>query len=243
MCVRVCVCVCVCVYRGVSTGRILATNFPTSGSQAKAVFYMLDSDGMRWLVVKYHLIVYDPSLPFQRVVHQRVLPALTGEFRNPKMIPFILPLVLLIAEDCTMHEYATLIFPILIPALQVQDPIQVGLGPSLGRPRTQGCYINPAMSRVPTCTSCDFTLSHSSSLKGLGAFHCLILAANLLLISFHSCRLPHLYLTSLQVPIIFLQKMDLLLKKTSPDDVKRYILPMIITSLEADNSQLQVGQL
>jgi len=104
-------------------------------------------------------------LPFQRVVHQRVLPALSGEFRNPKMIPFILPLILLIADDCTMHEYATLIFPVLIPALQVQDPIQV--------------------------------------------------------------------------PIIFLQKMDLLLKKTSPDDVKRYILPMIITSLEANSSQLQ----
>ena len=48
------------------------------------------------------------------------------------------------------------------------------------------------------------------------------------------------YLTPLQVPIIFLQKMDMLLKKTSPDDVKRYILPMIITSLEANSSQLQV---
>ena len=34
--------------------------------------------------------------------------------------------------------------------------------------------------------------------------------------------------------------MDLLLKKTSVDNVKRHILPMIITSLEADNTQLQV---
>ena len=92
-------------------------------------------------VLKHFLILYGPLLPFQRVVHQRVLPALSGEFRNPKMIPFILPLILLIADDCTMHEYATLIFPVLIPALQVQDPIQVGPGPNPGRSGTQSRLI------------------------------------------------------------------------------------------------------
>ena len=61
----------------------------------------------------------------QRIVHQRVLPALSGEFRNHKMIPFVLPLVLLIAEDCSLQEYCTLIMPVITPALHIQDPIQV----------------------------------------------------------------------------------------------------------------------
>lgn len=65
----------------------------------------------------------------KRIVHQRVLPPLVGEFRNHKMIPFVLPLVLLIADDCTLVEYTSLILPVLIPALQVQDPIQVGSVP------------------------------------------------------------------------------------------------------------------
>lgn len=66
-----------------------------------------------------------PIFNFQRVVHQRVLPALSGEFRNHKMIPFVLPLLLLIAEDCSIQEYSTLVLPVLIPALGVQDPVQV----------------------------------------------------------------------------------------------------------------------
>lgn len=65
------------------------------------------------------------SIPLQRIVQQRVLPALSSEFRNNKMIPFVLPLVLLIAEDCTLQEYCTLIMPVITPALHMQDPIQV----------------------------------------------------------------------------------------------------------------------
>lgn len=61
----------------------------------------------------------------QRVVHQRILPAISQEFRNHKMIPFVLPLILLIAEDCTMQEYNTLILPVLIPAFCIYQPIQV----------------------------------------------------------------------------------------------------------------------
>ena len=41
--------------------------------------------------------------------------------------------------------------------------------------------------------------------------------------------------------MIFLQKMDLLLKKTSVDDMKRHILPMILHSLESNSSQVQVS--
>ena len=59
------------------------------------------------------------------MVHQHVLPPLREEFRNHKMIPFVLPLVLLIAEDCTLTEYSDLILPVLTPTMKIQDPIQV----------------------------------------------------------------------------------------------------------------------
>jgi SCY1-like protein 2 len=101
----------------------------------------------------------------KRVLHQRILPGLATEFRNHKMIPFVLPLVLLIAEDCSVQEYNDLILPILIPAFTIYDPIQI--------------------------------------------------------------------------PLIFLQKMDLLLKLTGPDLKKKHILPMILGSMEADSHQVQ----
>ena len=41
------------------------------------------------------------------------------------MIPFVLPNVLLIAENCTDEEYSQLIFPQLKPVLKIQDPVQV----------------------------------------------------------------------------------------------------------------------
>ena len=63
--------------------------------------------------------------PPQRVVYQSVLPALRGEFRNHRMIPFVLPIILVIAEDCSLQEYTTHILPILVPAFKIQDPIQV----------------------------------------------------------------------------------------------------------------------
>ncbi|XP_063072861.1 SCY1-like protein 2 [Engraulis encrasicolus] len=65
-----------------------------------------------------------PKLP-KRVVVYRILPALTSEFVNPDMVPFILPNVLLIAEDCTKEEYVKLILPDLTPVFKQQEPVQI----------------------------------------------------------------------------------------------------------------------
>lgn len=65
-----------------------------------------------------------PKLP-KRVVVQRILPALTAEFVNPDMVPFVLPNVLLIAEECTKEEYVSLILPELIPVFKLQEPVQI----------------------------------------------------------------------------------------------------------------------
>ncbi|XP_069048922.1 SCY1-like protein 2 isoform X2 [Lepisosteus oculatus] len=105
-----------------------------------------------------------PKLPKRVVVH-RVLPALTSEFVNPDMVPFVLPNVLLIAEQCTKEEYVRLILPELSPVFRQQEPVQILL--------------------------------------------------------------------------IFLQKMDLLLTKTPPDDIKNNVLPMVYRALEAPSIQIQ----
>lgn len=41
------------------------------------------------------------------------------------MVPFVLPNVLLIAEECTKDEYVRLILPDLTPVFKQQEPIQV----------------------------------------------------------------------------------------------------------------------
>ncbi|XP_035281447.1 SCY1-like protein 2 isoform X1 [Anguilla anguilla] len=64
-----------------------------------------------------------PKLPKRVVVH-RILPALTSEFVNPDMVPFVLPNVLLIAEECTKEEYVRLILPDLGPVFKQQEPVQ-----------------------------------------------------------------------------------------------------------------------
>ncbi|XP_031169225.2 SCY1-like protein 2 isoform X1 [Sander lucioperca] len=64
-----------------------------------------------------------PKLP-KRVVVYRILPALTSEFVNPDMVPFVLPNVLLIAEECTKEEYIRLIMPELTPVFKQQEPVQ-----------------------------------------------------------------------------------------------------------------------
>ncbi|XP_036373875.1 SCY1-like protein 2 isoform X1 [Megalops cyprinoides] len=66
-----------------------------------------------------------PKLP-KRVVIHRILPALTSEFVNPDMVPFVLPNVLLIAEECTKEEYVRLILPDLNPVFKQQEPVQAG---------------------------------------------------------------------------------------------------------------------
>lgn len=80
-----------------------------------------------------NLVVENPTLLFasfcffssQRVVVYRILPALTSEFINPDMVPFVLPNVLLIAEECTKDEYIRLILPDLTPVFKQQEPVQV----------------------------------------------------------------------------------------------------------------------
>lgn len=81
------------------------------------------------------------------------------------MVPFVLPNVLLIAEECTKEEYIKLILPELGPVFKQQEPIQILL--------------------------------------------------------------------------IFLQKMDLLLTKTPPDEIKNSVLPMVYRALEAPSIQIQ----
>ncbi|XP_040030035.2 SCY1-like protein 2 isoform X1 [Gasterosteus aculeatus] len=109
-----------------------------------------------------------PKLP-KRVVVYRILPALTSEFVNPDMVPFVLPNVLLIAEECTKEEYVRLIMPDLTPVFKQQEPVQ---------------------------------------------------ASNMIL-------------------LIFLQKMDLLLTKTPPEEIKNSVLPMVYRALEAPSVQIQ----
>ncbi|XP_026640341.1 SCY1-like protein 2 isoform X2 [Microtus ochrogaster] len=109
-----------------------------------------------------------PKLP-KRVIVQRILPCLTSEFVNPDMVPFVLPNVLLIAEECTKEEYVRLILPELGPVFKQQEPVQ---------------------------------------------------ASNMIL-------------------LIFLQKMDLLLTKTPPDEIKNSVLPMVYRALEAPSIQIQ----
>ena len=53
----------------------------------------------------------------------------------------------------------------------------------------------------------------------------------------HCITITHVHT---QIPLIFLQKMDLLLKKTPQDEVKGHVLPMILASLETENRQVQV---
>lgn len=105
-----------------------------------------------------------PKLP-KRVVIYRILPALTSEFVNPDMVPFVLPNVLLIAEECTKEEYIRLVLPDLTPVFKQQEPVQILL--------------------------------------------------------------------------IFLQKMDLLLTKTPPEDIKNSVLPMVYRAVEAPSIQIQ----
>lgn len=43
------------------------------------------------------------------------------------MVPFVLPNVLLIAEECTKEEYVRLIMPDLSPVFKLQEPVQVNM--------------------------------------------------------------------------------------------------------------------
>ncbi|KAL1473607.1 hypothetical protein MTO96_021899 [Rhipicephalus appendiculatus] len=101
----------------------------------------------------------------KRVALHRVLPCLVKEYANPDMVPFVLPSVLLIAEQATKEEFCSIILPDLVPIFRLREPVQILL--------------------------------------------------------------------------IFMQKMELLLTKCPPDDIKNHVLPMIYGALESDAQQIQ----
>lgn len=104
--------------------KVIVSTFIHFSSAVPLIFYLYyNVCTNKSVAIAVFISVFPP--PPQRIVHQRVLPALSSEFRNTKMVPFVLPLVLLIAEDCTLQEYCTLIMPVITPALHIQNPIQV----------------------------------------------------------------------------------------------------------------------
>lgn len=104
------------------------------------------------------------KMPHRVNIH-RILPCLVKEFVNPPMVPFVLPNVILIAEQATEREYTQLILPSLKAVMRLQEPVQILL--------------------------------------------------------------------------IFMQKMELLLKLTPAEDVKTDVLPMLYRALESDAQQIQ----
>ncbi|KAG8237744.1 hypothetical protein J437_LFUL014287 [Ladona fulva] len=72
-----------------------------------------------------------PKLP-HRVCLYRIIPCLVKEFINASMVPFVLPNVLAIAQNCSREEFEVNILPHLLPVMKIQDPIQVYLSFSLG---------------------------------------------------------------------------------------------------------------
>ena len=83
----------------------------------------------------------------QRIVIQKVLPVLSTECHNNIMIPFVLPNVLLIAEESSIQEYSTLILPTLRPVFTVQNPVQVRM-----YTRTYVCMYICIYVRIYVCT-------------------------------------------------------------------------------------------
>ncbi|CAH1970866.1 unnamed protein product [Acanthoscelides obtectus] len=61
----------------------------------------------------------------QRVKVQRVLACLVHDLGQPVMVPFILPSIFNIAENCTQQEFCMHIFPHLKPIMKLMEPIQI----------------------------------------------------------------------------------------------------------------------
>ena len=81
------------------------------------------------------------ALSMQRLLLQFVLPALTAEFVDRRMIPFVLPNILLIAEGLTSDEYLTHVLPSLLPVFQMEEPVQVSTLWWSGTPGLRLCNI------------------------------------------------------------------------------------------------------
>jgi SCY1-like protein 2 len=65
-----------------------------------------------------------PKLP-QRVKVQRVLSCLSRDLTQPAMVPFVLPSILDIAQECTKEEYCSYVLPHLKPVMKLMEPIQI----------------------------------------------------------------------------------------------------------------------
>ncbi|XP_018323261.1 SCY1-like protein 2 [Agrilus planipennis] len=100
----------------------------------------------------------------QRVKLQQVLPCLVRDLAQPAMVPFLLPSILDIAQECSQKEYVSQILPHLKPVMKLTNPIQILL--------------------------------------------------------------------------IFLQRMELLLKLTPAEDIQQHVLPMFHRGLDSDNPQI-----
>ncbi|KAK7075289.1 SCY1-like protein 2 [Halocaridina rubra] len=105
-----------------------------------------------------------PQLP-HRVCVLRIVPCLMKECINSTMVPFVLPVILLVAERATKEEFIDHILPHLKPIMKLTEPIQIMLQ--------------------------------------------------------------------------LMQKMELLLGKTPPEDVRSDVLPLLYRALECDTQQIQ----
>ncbi|KAJ8686700.1 hypothetical protein QAD02_022494 [Eretmocerus hayati] len=63
----------------------------------------------------------------RRIVLQKVLPGLQKEFVNAPMIPFLLPSILQVMEDCTSEEFSEKILPMLKQIFVIEEPPQISL--------------------------------------------------------------------------------------------------------------------
>ena len=54
-----------------------------------------------------------------------MVPCLAKEFVNPHMVPFVLPAVLMIAEEASGPDFVQHVLPELKPVMKMTDPIQV----------------------------------------------------------------------------------------------------------------------
>ncbi|GFS29674.1 SCY1-like protein 2 [Trichonephila inaurata madagascariensis] len=63
----------------------------------------------------------------KRVNLYRIVPCLAKEYHTPEMVPFVLPNVLLIAEEATKEEFQSVILQDVIPLFRLQEPVQITL--------------------------------------------------------------------------------------------------------------------
>lgn len=61
----------------------------------------------------------------RRAVLQKILPALQKEFVNAPMIPFLLPSILQVMDECTNEEFTERVLPMLKQIFVIEEPPQV----------------------------------------------------------------------------------------------------------------------